>query len=468
MQLKKEPTDTSQSTQPRQRQIAVRRFKQHPDQCGPNALWLAEASTADDTLKHMAKFAEAKGLEVRAVRLTRAGHVREFTSGCRADEGADHHQVEGCTPDGRTRLLVEIAGGHAGRHGAEAEGQLREVARQAARWIEITECLVGDSPPMLALKKHVLGVADCRSTVLITGETGTGKELVARAIHDLSARAGAEFVAVNCGALTESLLEAELFGSVKGAFTGATSPKRGLFVAADKGTIFLDEFGEMSPAMQVKLLRVLQERRVRPVGAHGGREEIEVDVRIIAATNKDLEGEVRAGRFREDLYFRINVQPVHVPPLRERATDIPALVRYLLIKVQHDAGLTTPAGIEAAAVRLLRRHAWLGNVRELASTLECVSAMAGSNGVISVKQVSEILSTPSITIKNNGDIEYRVLWPADEDIDQHFQRQLLELYEHVREMMNGSHTRTAHRFGVNRTTLHMRVEGAKQRLTNFY
>ncbi|MDQ3253831.1 MAG: sigma-54 factor interaction domain-containing protein, partial [Acidobacteriota bacterium] len=167
---------------------------------------------------------------------------------------------------------------------------MREVARQAVRWIEITERLIGDSPPMLALKRRVLGVADCRSTVLITGETGTGKELVARAIHDLSTRAGAEFVAVNCGALTESLLEAELFGSVKGAFTGATSPKRGLFVAADRGTLFLDEFGEMSPAMQVKLLRVLQERRVRPVGAHGGREEIEVDVRIIAATNKDLEG----------------------------------------------------------------------------------------------------------------------------------------------------------------------------------
>src|ERR671938_1773803 len=179
--------------------------------------------------------------------------------------------------------------------------------------------IIGRSGRMQALYQMIETVAAVNSTVLITGESGTGKELVARAIHNLSPRADKPFVSINCGAFTETLLESELFGYVKGSFTGATANRKGLFEAAHKGTIFLDEIGEMSSAMQVKLLRVLQERKVRPVGA---TDETVVDTRVIAATNRDLASMVAAGTFREDLYYRISVIPIELPPLRERAEDI--------------------------------------------------------------------------------------------------------------------------------------------------
>src|SRR5436309_7271655 len=172
-------------------------------------------------------------------------------------------------------------------------------------------------------------VVQVQSNVLITGGSGTGKELVARAIHDLSPRAQKPFVSINCGAFTETLLESELFGYIKGSFTGATANRKGLFEAANQGTIFLDEIGDMSTAMQVKLLRVLQERKVRPVGAH---EETEIDTRVIAATNRDLGMLVRDGTFREDLFYRVSVIPIELPPLRERAEDIPELTEHFLKK----------------------------------------------------------------------------------------------------------------------------------------
>jgi len=175
--------------------------------------------------------------------------------------------------------------------------------------------IIGNSAKMQAIFQMIETVAEVQSTVLITGESGTGKELVARAIHDMSPRAEKPFVSINCGAFTETLLESELFGYIKGSFTGANANRKGLFEAANKGTIFLDEIGEMSPAMQVKLLRVLQERRVRPVGAH---EELPIDTRVIAATNRDLKQMSNDGTFREDLFYRISVIPIHLPPLRER------------------------------------------------------------------------------------------------------------------------------------------------------
>src|SRR5215217_5182829 len=186
--------------------------------------------------------------------------------------------------------------------------------------------IVGDSEPMRRLKLLVAKVAASHSTALITGESGTGKELVARALHDLSPRAAGPFLALNCGALPDSLLESELFGHVRGAFTGAAAGKKGLFEAARGGTLFLDEVGETSPAMQVRLLRVLQERRVRPVGSTEAQ-EVAVDVRVIAATNRDLLREVERGLFRRDLFYRLNVVPVEVPPLRERRADIAPLTR---------------------------------------------------------------------------------------------------------------------------------------------
>src|SRR2546427_3278332 len=189
--------------------------------------------------------------------------------------------------------------------------------------------IIGQSDRMQAVYQMIETVAQVQSTVLITGESGTGKELVARAIHDLSPRAQKPFVSVNCGAFTETLLESELFGYIKGSFTGATANRKGLFEAAEQGTIFLDEIGEMSPAMQVKLLRVLQERRVRPVGAH---EETEINTRVIAATNRDLASLVKEGVFREDLFYRISVIPLELPSLRERSSDIAELCEHFINK----------------------------------------------------------------------------------------------------------------------------------------
>src|SRR5437870_6170378 len=189
--------------------------------------------------------------------------------------------------------------------------------------------IIGQSDRMQAVYQMIETVAQVQSTVLITGESGTGKELVARAIHDLSPRAQKPFVSINCGAFTETLLESELFGYIKGSFTGANTNRKGLFEAANQGTIFLDEIGDMSTAMQVKLLRVLQERKVRPVGAH---EEIEVNTRVIAATNRDLAALVKDGGFREDLFYRVSVIPMELPPLREREGDIVELAGYFIGK----------------------------------------------------------------------------------------------------------------------------------------
>src|SRR3989442_3320017 len=197
--------------------------------------------------------------------------------------------------------------------------------------------IIGQSERMQAVFQMIETVAEVQSTVLIMGESGTGKELVARAIHDLSARAQKPFVSVNCGAFTDTLLESELFGYVKGSFTGATANRKGLFEAADQGTIFLDEIGEMSPAMQVKLLRVLQERKMRPVGAH---EELQVNSRVIAATNRDLAALVKEGTFREDLFYRVSVIPMELPPLRERGDDISELAEHFIVNYCRQAGRT--------------------------------------------------------------------------------------------------------------------------------
>ena len=230
--------------------------------------------------------------------------------------------------------------------------------------------IIGRSTRMLSLYQMIETVAQVQSTVLVTGESGTGKELVARAIHDTSPRAEKPFVSVNCGAFTETLLESELFGYVKGSFTGANANRKGLFEAANSGTIFLDEIGEMSSAMQVKLLRVLQERKVRPVGA---TEETSVDTRVIAATNRDLASMVSAGTFREDLYYRISVIPIELPPLRERSEDISELANHFVEKFCAPTG--RKLGVSENAMRLLERYSWPGNVRELEHTIERAVAL---------------------------------------------------------------------------------------------
>ncbi|HJS50860.1 MAG TPA: sigma-54 dependent transcriptional regulator [Pyrinomonadaceae bacterium] len=230
--------------------------------------------------------------------------------------------------------------------------------------------IVGSSSKMQAIFQMIETVSEVQSTVLINGESGTGKELVARAIHDLGPRAEKPFISINCGAFTETLLESELFGYVKGSFTGANSNRKGLFEAANKGTIFLDEIGEMSPAMQVKLLRVLQERKVRPVGAH---DEIPIDARVIAATNRDLKQMATDGSFREDLFYRISVIPINLPSLRERAEDIPDLVYHFVRKFCDQTGRDLTISLKA--MHALENYMWSGNVRELEHTIERAVAL---------------------------------------------------------------------------------------------
>jgi two-component system response regulator PilR (NtrC family) len=245
----------------------------------------------------------------------------------------------------------------------------REVASYAS-----LDNIIGESPAMTTLKQTIHTVASTNSTVIVTGESGTGKELVARAIHQCSPRASDAFVSINCGAFPETLLESELFGYVKGAFTGATQNKRGLFEAADSGTIFLDEISEMSLSMQVKLLRVLQERTVRPIG---GNQEIPVDVRVVAATNKDLYKMAADNQFREDLYYRLSVIPITVPPLRDRADDVILLANHFLKKFAGQMGKSI-SRISDDSLELLKGYDWPGNVRVLENTIERAVAMCST------------------------------------------------------------------------------------------
>ncbi len=250
--------------------------------------------------------------------------------------------------------------------------------------------MVGKSEAMRKIFDVVRKVADTRSNVLICGESGTGKELVARAIHASSPRARMPFVPVNCSALPETLLESELFGYMKGAFTGAATNKAGLFEVANGGSIFLDEIGETTPATQVKLLRVLQEREFRRVG---GTQDVKVDVRVIAATNKNLEKAVAEGAFREDLYYRLDVIPITLPPLRERAEDIPLLAQHFLGKFARASGKPAPA-LSPEVVKLLMAHEWKGNVRELENLIERAVAF-GDGAAIKEEDIAGWLHRPA-------------------------------------------------------------------------
>ncbi len=253
------------------------------------------------------------------------------------------------------------------------------------------EGLVGQSPDMVALYKLVARVAPLDTTVLIEGETGTGKELVARAIHYASPRAHRPFVVVDCAALPETLVESELFGHERGAFTGALHARRGLLETADGSTCLLDEVGELTAPLQAKLLRVLQERVIRRVG---GNDPIAVNVRIVAATNRDLKKRVEEGAFREDLYYRLNVVPIHVPALRERREDVPLLAQHFLRKYAGAAGKPV-AGFAPEALALLTAHAWPGNVRELEHAVERAVALASSALVLPEDVPPEVRGGPA-------------------------------------------------------------------------
>jgi two-component system response regulator PilR (NtrC family) len=264
---------------------------------------------------------------------------------------------------------------------------LKRVLRNSHQFSNI----VGGSSAMAAVFQLVETIAPTNSTVLITGESGTGKELVARAIHFNSPRKDRPFVAVNCGALSETLLDSELFGHIRGAFTGADTNKKGLIEVAEKGTIFLDEIGEMSPMVQVKLLRVLQERKFRRLG---GTDEIDADIRILAATNRDLAKMVSEGGFREDLFYRINVIPLRLPPLRERVEDIPLLAGHFVTKFAASMGKEI-TGITASAMALLQAHQWPGNIRELENAMERAVALEKTTTIVPGSLPEQVAERPA-------------------------------------------------------------------------
>ena len=262
--------------------------------------------------------------------------------------------------------------------------------REALRDQNMPMPLVGAAPCMLALKGTIAQIAPSDVTVLILGETGTGKEVAARTVHLMSRRSEARFLAINCGAFNEDLLESELFGHEQGAFSGATRQKKGLFEAAEGGTLFLDEVAEMSLAMQIKLLRAVQERIIRRVG---GIADINVDVRLVAATNKDLKTEVAAGRFRQDLYFRLNIVELHMPALAKRREDLPLLAHYFVDKAARDAGRSVPT-IASEVFEILQRYAFPGNVRELRNIMERAVVFCTDDEIRPVHLPSELTMAP--------------------------------------------------------------------------
>ena len=326
-------------------------------------------------------------------------------------------------------------------------GTRHQSETQAADPRAVENEITGRSPAMIRLYLEIARVAPSRATVLITGESGTGKELVARSIHKHGPRGAREFVAVNCAALTETLLEAELFGAMKGSYTGAYADRKGLWEEAEGGTLFLDEIGETSQAMQVKLLRALQEGEIRAVGSTRSRK---VDARIIAATNKDLEAEVKAGRFREDLFYRLSVVTLHLPPLRERRTDIPLLAESFL----GGASLTgeRPLRLSDEALTHLVAYDWPGNVRELQSAIEH-AALRARDGEVAADDLPPKLQTEEVRrVAQHSPLSelYADLPPLDE-VER---RYLL----HVLEATGGNRSRAAEVLGIDRRTLYRMAE----------
>src|SRR5215217_4655852 len=275
--------------------------------------------------------------------------------------------------------------------------QLRDEVRTLKKAVEVRHQMIGNSPGLKQVMAAIGRAAPTNATVLITGESGVGKELVARTIHRNSLRSRERFVQVNCAAIPEELIESELFGHEKGSYTGATEKQVGKFEQADRGTIFLDEIGDMSPKTQAKVLRVLQEQEVERLGS---ARTIKVDVRVIAATNKDLEQEIEKGEFREDLYFRLAVIPIHVPPLRQRPEDIAPLVRHYIDYFSRDNN-ARPKRISQAALDALSRYRWRGNIRELRNTVERMIIMTAAD-TIDVADLPESVRSPSSSSASGG------------------------------------------------------------------
>jgi two-component system response regulator HydG len=309
------------------------------------------------------------------------------------------------------------------------------------------ENIIGKSQPMKELVDMLAMIAPSEATVLITGHSGTGKELIAKSIHHNSGRRERPFVVVNCAALSETLLESELFGHEKGAFTGADKRREGRFMQADKGTLFLDEIGETSAAMQAKLLRVIQEREIQRVG---GEETLSVDVRILAATNRDLEADVKEGNFREDLFYRLNVVALRIPPLSERRDDIPLLARHFLEKYARK-NRKQVKGISPLAMDMLLKYGWPGNVRELENTIERAVILLPD------EHITEKELPPTITGTYDDECPQPAPLPAaavNRPLDEIEKEAILATLE----ASGGNKSETARRLGINRKTLHKKLK----------
>lgn len=327
--------------------------------------------------------------------------------------------------------------------------------------------VIGDSPAMREVYRVTRQVAASSATVMLAGETGTGKELIARALHELSPRASGPYIRVNCGALSESLLESELFGHVKGAFTSAVENRTGRFEAAHGGTIFLDEINSVSYTLQVKLLRVLQEQEFERVGDN---RTIQVDCRVVAATNRDLLDEIDAGRFRDDLYFRLNVVPIFLPPLRDRRDDIPLLTDFFLKKYAQSNRVSQPT-IADDAVDTLRRYSWPGNVRELQNYVERAIVFSKNGrltpdlfpphvrGLVPTRMPRQSARNPETLCRELVSLG---MSSANENDNNLYERIVSlvekELIQQVLRSCQGVQTKASQRLGINRNTLHKKID----------
>jgi len=307
-----------------------------------------------------------------------------------------------------------------------------------------TKEIIGKSEQMTNVLKMVDKVADTDSTILIYGESGTGKELIAREIHYRSRRAAGSFVSINCGALPKDLLESNLFGHVKGSFTGAVRDQMGQFQVAEGGSFFLDEVGEMQPATQVKLLRALQEREIIPVG---GTKPIKIDVRLVAATNADLERDVREGRFRADLFYRLNVIPIHLPTLRQRVDDIPILVDFFLKRFMGPNG---PKRLTKSAIEALGQYPWPGNVRELENVIE-------RSVILSDQDEIDVRDLPERIILGDSTRSRLVIDHPDMSLDELEREYIFRVLEHT----GGQKKRASEILGINASTLYRKLQGYK-------
>lgn len=302
--------------------------------------------------------------------------------------------------------------------------------------------LIGKSPKIVEVYKTLARAAMSSSTVLVNGESGTGKELVARAIHDNSQRRGKSFIAVNCGALSENLLESELFGHLKGSFTGAVNDKRGLFEEAHGGTLFLDEIGDVTPALQIKLLRVLQENEIKPVGSNEVRK---VNVRLIAATHRDLESLVKQGKFREDLYYRLKVISIELPPLRERMQDLQELVEHFLGRYS-EKNRKRVSHVSEEAMVLLKSYSWPGNIRELEHAIERAVAMTNTTVLFPEDFPSELMKAPVPVTRDTG--------PGRSSLEELEKNHIVQVLHQV----NFNKSKASEILGIDRATLYRKAQ----------